>query len=130
MSVLIPPFKWAEREDRLFVTIELNDLPSSTDIKINEESVAFNAEKDGKKFELNLVLNGKINKDKSTFAVRPRSVELLLIKDSEGYWNRLLKDKNAYKVQCKIDWDLWKDEDDDEEKSIGNFGMDDGMGRF
>ena len=31
--------------------------------------------------------------------------------------------QNAYKGRCKIDWDLWRDEDDiGDEKDAGDFG--------
>lgn len=93
----------------VFLTIEISDVPASAEIKINEDSVVFATNKDDKRFELNLVLNGKVSKDKSSVAVRPRAVEILLIKEEEGSWNRLLKDKNAYKTQCKIDWDKFGD---------------------
>ena len=57
--------------------------------------------------------------------MKGRELQFLLVKaeDSEGWWNGLLADKNAYKGRCKIDWDLWRDEDDvDEPKDAGDFG--------
>ena len=56
-------------------------------------------------------------------------MEILLIKadEDEGYWHQLLKDKNQYKGRVKIDWDLWRDED--EEKALpDDFGGMGGMG--
>jgi len=57
--------------------------------------------------------------------VKGRELQFLLVKaeESQGWWNMLLADKNAYKGRCKIDWDLWRDEDDEgDEKDVGDFG--------
>ena len=66
--------------------------------------------------------------------MKGRELQFLLVKaeDDQGWWNMLLADKNAYKGRCKIDWDLWRDEDDEgDEKDVGDFGaggMPGGMG--
>lgn len=62
--------------------------------------------------------------------MKGRELQFLLVKAEadQGWWNMLLADKNAYKGRCKIDWDLWRDEDDEgDEKDVGDFGAG-GMG--
>lgn len=41
--------------------------------------------------------------------------------DSDGFWPRLLKDKNLEKNQVTIDWDRYVDED--EERDVGGFDL-------
>ena len=51
-----------------------------------------------------LELNGKINKEESKVAVNPRSIVLLLAKDGEGYWPRLLRAPGKMPGNIKVDW--------------------------
>jgi len=129
---LTPSFKWAEDNERIFLTIELQ---SATDVQIQFQPthLTFKAKQGNDTYALDFELPKKINTDKSTWSVKGRQVEVVLVKadEDEGYWHALLKDKNQYKGRVKIDWDLWRDED--EEKALpddfgGMGGMGGGMG--
>jgi len=120
MSVLVPDFKWAENDSKIFLTIEVPSAKGS-DIKIEKDKFHFEFDQDEKKYQINFDFKKQVDPEKSTYAVHGRGIELLLAKADKGWWNQLLKDKNQYKGRCKIDWDLWHDEDE-EEKPVGNFG--------
>ena len=127
MSTSTPSFKWAEDSERIFLTIELQ---SATDVNVQLQPTRFTfSAKSGTpptSYSLDFELPKSIEPSKSSWSVKGRQVEVVLVKaeDSEGWWHSLLKDKSQYKGRVKIDWDLWRDED--EEKALpDDFG---GMG--
>ena len=130
MSGSIPQFKWAEDGERIFLTIELQ---SATDVSVQlaASHFTFHAKSGSPStpYSLDFELPKTIDPSASTWSVKGRQVEVVLVKadDSQGWWNHLLKDKNLYKGRVKIDWDLWRDED--EEKALpDDFGGMGGMG--
>ena len=58
---------------------------------------------------------------KTTWTVQPRHVVIHLLKKYEGRWGCLLENKRLMKPFIKADFDLWCDEEDEEEK--GGFDM-------
>lgn len=75
-------------------------------------------------YELDIMLFKPIKASESKFTTTARDIRFKLIKDQSGpYWDRLLQ-KEGRNVHCKIDWDHWKDEDDDEDEHsfTENFG--------
>lgn len=126
---LTPAFKWAEDNERIFLTIE---LPSATDVSIQLQPTrfTFKAKQANDTYQLDFELPKSINTDKSTWSVKGRQVEVVLVKaeEDEGYWHQLLKDKNQYKGRVKIDWDLWRDEDEEKALPDDFGGMGGGMG--
>jgi hypothetical protein len=113
----------AENHDNIYLTVEVSDA-KDVKVEIKEDSITFAATSQGKSFALDMKLKKKIDAAKSTYATKGRDLQFLLVKAEadQGWWNALLADKNAYKGRCKIDWDLWRDEDDVEEKDAGDFG--------
>ena len=127
-QTLTPAFKWAEDNERIFLTIELQSA-ADVQVQLQPSHFTFKAKQGNDTFALDFELPKKIDTSKSTWSVKGRQVEILLVKaeEDEGYWHQLLKDKNQYKGRVKIDWDLWRDED--EEKAIpDDFGGMGGMG--
>jgi hypothetical protein len=61
---------------------------------------------------------------KSKYAVKPRSIDFVLVKKEAGpYWDRLLKEAGKQRW-LKVDWNKWKDEDEaDEEDNFDVGGM-------
>ena len=47
----------------------------------------------------------------SRYAVRPRVVELMLVKEASAWWDRLLKSK-VRQHWLRVDFQNWKDEED------------------
>eukprot|EP00300_Choanocystis_sp_HF-7_P026304 c29275_g1_i1.p1 GENE.c29275_g1_i1~~c29275_g1_i1.p1 ORF type:complete len:147 (-),score=19.07 c29275_g1_i1:110-550(-) len=128
-KVNFPPVKWAEREDKIYLTIDLQDVKDA-DIKIEAKNFSFSgvSGKNNQKYECAFELNGEVDTEQCKSKVGPRHIEVLLVKKAEGYWNKLAKAKLAY---IQIDWTKWKDEDEDEkgDAGLGDFGgMGGGMG--
>ena len=53
---------------------------------------------------------------KTRWTVQPRHVVIHMLKKYEGRWGRLLENKRMMKPFIKADFDLWCDEEDEEEK--------------
>ena len=58
---------------------------------------------------------------KTRWTVQPRHVVIHMLKKYEGRWGCLLENKRMMKPFIKADFDLWCDEEDEEEK--GGFDM-------
>ncbi|CAM8973301.1 unnamed protein product [Rhodiola kirilowii] len=110
-----PEVKWAEREDKVFVTVQ---LPNAADAKVvlePEGVFGFTASggADMKPYEIKLNLHDKVNVEESKINVGPRNIFCIIEKAEKQWWKKLVKDAKAPHY-VKVDWDKWVDEDDDE----------------
>lgn len=125
----IPTFRWAENKDEIWVTIQINDA-KDVSVTFEDEKFIFDGKAD-KDYHLELPLFKKINPIASTYGVKDRGVELRIIKaddTKDSFWGKLTTEHQRYKLHCKVDWDLWVDEDEDQDKAPdADFGMG-GMG--
>ena len=118
-----PSTKWAQRSDKVYLTIE---LPDAKDVKLNlkpEGHFSFLAKgpADDIPYELDLELFDAVNVEESKAAVAPRTICYLIKKAENKWWPRLVKKEGKPPVFLKVDWDKWQDEDD-EDLGIGDFG--------
>ncbi|XP_047966566.1 uncharacterized protein OsI_027940-like [Salvia hispanica] len=108
-----PDVKWAEREDKVFLTVV---LPDAKNPKVNVDpngTFTFSASggADNNLYELKLDLLDKINVEESKINIGPRSIFCVLEKAEQKWWKKLLRgDEKIHYV--KVDWDKWVDEDD------------------
>lgn len=127
---LHPPINWAQRNDVVLVTIPIQD---ATDVKISLTDVfSFSCTSSGKQYNAEFPLFDKVVPEESSNVVRPRQIELKIRKaDAEKeYWPRLTKDK-VKSQYIQIDWNKWKDEDDEggtATDDLGDFGQGGGAG--
>lgn len=124
---LEPTIKWAERKDKLYVTIELTDVKDPK-IDITDDNVLkFNGTSDGKAYSLELPLFGEVNKEESKWTLDTRNIFLNIHKKTKGaHWNFINKDKKKYN-HIKVDWQLYIDEDEEDEQANANMGGFPGM---
>lgn len=124
MSTVIPAVKWAERNDRVFVTVEAPGAKAEDVQVVLEDNGKF--EFRWKQFALVAELLKEIVKEKSQWAFTGRSVVFDIVKKDEGYWNKLFKVPAGKPAWLTVDWARWKDEDDDDEDDEANpmAGMD------
>ncbi|XP_074305547.1 uncharacterized protein OsI_027940-like [Silene latifolia] len=112
-----PEVKWAEREDKVFLTVM---LPDAKNPKVNlgpEGTFTFSATGGGGdlEYEIKLDLCDKVNVEESKINYGVRSIFCVLEKEENKWWNKLLEEgKPPHYV--KVDWDKWADEDDDTSK--------------
>ncbi|KAF5732662.1 hypothetical protein HS088_TW17G00192 [Tripterygium wilfordii] len=110
-----PELKWAQRQDKVFITVQ---LPDSKDAKVNLEGegiFTFSASSGAENhlYELKLELHDKVNVEESKVNVGPRSIFCILEKAEKGWWKKLLRGDGKAPHYVKVDWDKWVDEDED-----------------
>ncbi|KAK9908954.1 hypothetical protein WJX75_005142 [Coccomyxa subellipsoidea] len=126
---LVPKVQWAQRADRLYLTIDLQDVKDpkvdiSNDAEGKYGKITFRGE--GKshatgvekhQYTLDLDLYQDVDPDQSKISVSDRSIFLIIIKaeDAKEHWPRLLHSKGKV-TNITVDWDKWVDEDDEEEE--------------
>jgi prostaglandin-E synthase len=129
-TILHPPVTWAQRNDVLFVTVNVET--KDPEIKITEDSLLFKAVglPEKKNYEVTLNFLKKINPDKVAQKNSGRCYEFIITKaDTKSeYWASLTNDKKK-PPYLKVDFNKWKDEgSDDEEQPEAGAGFGDGMG--
>ncbi|KAI7757137.1 hypothetical protein M8C21_029490 [Ambrosia artemisiifolia] len=108
-----PEVKWAQREDKVFITVVLAD---TKDAKVNlapEGVFSFSAKAGEHEYDLKLELFDKVNVEESKINIGERSIFCILEKAEPKWWNKLLAGDARAPHYVKVDWDKWVDEDDD-----------------
>ncbi|KAL0074981.1 HSP20-like chaperone [Phycomyces blakesleeanus] len=124
---LHPTVLWAQRNDLLYLTVELSDI-KTPQINIQPTKFSFKGkgEKEQNEYEAEIEFFGEIDVEKSKQHLTPRNLLLVLYKKEEGFWPRLQKGSKLNFV--KVDFTRWKDEDDDEEEEPAMPAGMEGMG--
>jgi len=128
-STLTPNVIWAQRKDKLYITVELADTKNSKITLEPAGKLHFEGESSGKHYKVDLELLKEIDVEKSKYTVQPRNVQFLIEKKEQGpFWERLLKNPGKLWF-LKADWNRWKDEDEgDDDFDTSNFDGIPGMG--
>ncbi|KAL2942941.1 Co-chaperone protein p23-1 [Bienertia sinuspersici] len=120
-----PSVKWAQRSDKLYITIE---LPDANDVKLNlepEGKFFFSAVKDGNSYEVDIDLLDKVNVEESKYNIGLRHIVYVIQKAEKKWWSKLIKQEGKPPAFLKVDWDKWVDEDEeDADKQFDFDGMD------
>eukprot|EP00252_Welwitschia_mirabilis_P023286 TRINITY_DN6554_c0_g1_i1.p1 TRINITY_DN6554_c0_g1~~TRINITY_DN6554_c0_g1_i1.p1 ORF type:complete len:181 (-),score=58.07 TRINITY_DN6554_c0_g1_i1:224-766(-) len=119
-----PEVKWAQRTDKLYITILLPDSKNAN-VKLDPEGklvFSANAGPTDALYELNLDLHDKVNVEASKINVGLRNIVCVVEKAEKGWWKRLLKGEGKPPQFLKVDWDKWVDEDEEDEKPEFDFG--------
>ncbi|KAG1338275.1 putative co-chaperone protein p23-1 [Cocos nucifera] len=112
-----PIVKWAQRSDKIYLTVELPDA-KDVNLKLEPEGkFNFSANKDGVSYEVDLELFDKVNTKESKFNIGTRSIGYVIKKAEKKWWSRLLKGEGKPPAFLKVDWDKWIDEEDENEKA-------------
>ena len=110
-----PMIKWAQRKDRLFITISvvhskkpIVDLTDGKRIKYQGTDGTIN-------YAFDIELYDEISKEESKYTLDSRNIFLNLKKKTSGpYWPRLLKDEKKYHW-IEVDWMYFAEEDEEDE---------------
>ncbi|CAK1579336.1 unnamed protein product [Parnassius mnemosyne] len=123
-ETLRPPVLWAQEREHVFLTIDIES--KDPEIKIEKSSVYFKGVnvRDNKVYEVSLPLHSEVNPEKSNFVNKGRCIEIMLQKESgsNNFWPALLKDKKKPHY-LKIDFNKWRDEDDEEAEEGGELDL-------
>ncbi|CAI9261340.1 unnamed protein product [Lactuca saligna] len=85
-----PEVKWAQKEDKVYITILLAD---SKDAKVNlapEGVFTFYASAGQHEYDLKLEIFDKVNVEESKISIGERSVFCILEKAEAKWWNKIL----------------------------------------
>ncbi len=116
MSNYIPTVKWHQSNGYIFLIFEVHNAQSNK-IEINNNEIIFDVSSNQIHYSINIELNKNIVKEESTYSIDEKSVKMVLKKECEESWNYLTKDKNQYRNNIKINWDLWMNDDSDPEEN-------------
>jgi len=125
---LTPNVLWAQRKDRVLLTIEVPDV-TAPKIDLSATSLLFAGDQpSGKHYEFKLDFFKEVNVEQSRWGVLSRHIQLNIVKKESGpYWDRLTQDSGK-KWFLKTDWGKWVDEDESEAPKQGHdrdFNFDD-----
>ncbi|XP_022770920.1 uncharacterized protein OsI_027940-like [Durio zibethinus] len=110
-----PEIKWAERADKVYLTVL---LPDSKNAKVNLEpegvfTFSATAGADNNLYEVKLDLHDKVIVEESKINIGVRSIFCILEKAEKVWWKKLLRGGGKIPHYIKVDWDKWVDEDED-----------------
>ncbi|XP_076915862.1 uncharacterized protein OsI_027940-like isoform X2 [Bidens hawaiensis] len=108
-----PEVKWAQREDKVFITVVLADTKDAKVDLAPEGVFTFSAKAAQHDYELKLELFDKVNVEESKINIGERSIFCILEKAEAKWWSKLLAGDAKTPHYVKLDWDKWADEDDD-----------------
>lgn len=124
----VPPFKWAERIDKVFVTVSVI-AARGVEVDVADEgklAVKAVSGKDGLRYALNITLFGPVDAQKSKWVGHRDRIDITLFKTGVAQrWFQLLKGEKHH-PQLTVDWDKYMDYDeelDDIEIKSGTRGV-------
>ncbi|MED6127001.1 hypothetical protein PIB30_083909 [Stylosanthes scabra] len=111
-----PEVKWAQRLDKVYITVE---LPDSKNAKVDltpDGTFTFSATAGAEDhlYDLKLELFDKVNVEESKINVGVRGIFCVVEKAEKAWWKRLLRGEGKPPHYVKVDWDKWVDEDEDD----------------
>ncbi|KAL7198940.1 hypothetical protein ACSBR2_021267 [Camellia fascicularis] len=110
-----PEVTWAQRLDKVYITVLLPDAKNAK-VKLEPDgSFIFSASAGAENhlYELKLDLFDKVNVEESKINVGMRSIFCVLEKAEMKWWKKLSRGDDKVPHYVKVDWDKWVDEDDD-----------------
>ncbi|KAI3932400.1 hypothetical protein MKW92_017552 [Papaver armeniacum] len=110
-----PEVLWAQRSDKVYLTVALPDAKNVTVKSEPQGLVSFSAKgKEGEKFDFSLELYGTINPEGCKTNIGLRNIICSIQKEQKSWWKRLLKSDAKPAPYIKVDWNKWCDEDEEE----------------
>ena len=125
----IPKLTWAQDKKQLFVTVDLRDIKEDNCQLEKNKLLVDVVNKEDVHFKHEFVLQSEIDKEKISKELTARNLKITITKIEEGYWEHLLDtiNKKLFKNLVQIDWNLWKDEDEEDSEPADMGGMPPGM---
>ena len=116
-----PILKWAQRKDRLYLTIMVVHTKKPTIDIIDGKTLKYSGTDGQKNYAFEIELFDEVLKEESKYNLDARNVFLNIKKKTEGpYWERLTKD-SVKRHWIEIDWIYYTEEDEEEEAKQPDF---------
>jgi hypothetical protein len=83
----LPPVKWAQRKDSLYVTISVPDVTDAK-VSLTEDAVVFSGKSGGKEYAIEMKLFKGIDEEGSVWNALPMNVQMKLMKKNkeDDFW--------------------------------------------
>ena len=116
-----PIIKWAQRKDRLYITIDVVHSEKPTIEIIEGTKLKYLGMSGSKKYAFEIELHDEVVKEESKYTLDSRNIFLNIKKKTSGpHWPSLTKNNVKYKW-IQVDWAYYVEEDEEEEGSQPNF---------
>ena len=110
-----PSILWAQDRTHLFITIEIHNFKNQ-EIVFSNNNIKLDGSSGDRVYEIVIDLHSEIDTEESDWSIKQNKVELNVKKSKNIYWQKLTKNKQN---NIKIDWQRWRDEDEEEEENVG-----------
>jgi hypothetical protein len=121
-KILVPSLKWYQSKEYIYMTVDVS-LAKDNGIKLFNKNIIFNVISGDIQYYLEFEFYKGYNLVDSKYFFTEKNVKIILKKNDNENWDRLTLNKNCYKNNIKIDWDLWVNEqsDDEDNKNANNY---------
>ncbi|KAF0971619.1 hypothetical protein FDP41_009842 [Naegleria fowleri] len=107
---LIPIVKWAQRRDKVLLTVELSNATELSIHMTDRDAISFRGKSSGRWYSFDLKLFDDIGK--LTFEPGIRWIKITLLKRKSYFWTKLSKDPSN---PFKKDWDNWVETENEDD---------------
>jgi hypothetical protein len=114
---LIPSIRWHQTSTHVFIFFDVHNIDKNNIINIESNKIYFNVMSNNNNYNIELHLYDSVIVEESNYVIDEKCVKFTLTKSNDNNlsWNSLLKDKNMYKNNIKVNWQNWDDSDDEED---------------
>jgi len=111
---MIPTILWHQTPKHVHLLIDLKNITKEK-IGIAKHNLTFSAYSSQKDYDITFELSNEVIPEESAYTINENNAKIILTKKDISEWISLQKDKNLFKNNIKVNWDLWETEDDDED---------------
>jgi hypothetical protein len=108
-----PTLLWADRLDKLFITVLLPQLQGPAVLLLPSGSLQLNATSEAAALVIDLQLHSEVVPGESEWFAREQKLELTVAKAVRGRWAQLLQTDHEYAGELRTDWQKYLDHDDE-----------------
>ena len=108
-----PTLLWADRLDKLFITVLLPQLQGPAVLLLPSGSLQLNATSEAAALVIDLQLHSEVVPGESEWFAREQKLELTVAKAVRGRWAQLLQAGHQYAGELRTDWQKYLDHDDE-----------------
>ena len=108
-----PTLLWADRLDKLFITVLLPQLQGPAVLLLPSGSLQLNATSEAAALVIDLQLHSEVVPGESEWFAREQKLELTVAKAVRGRWAQLLQAGHEYAGELRTDWQKYLDHDDE-----------------
>ncbi|XP_054475841.1 putative ATP-dependent RNA helicase TDRD12 isoform X2 [Anoplopoma fimbria] len=103
-----PPARWYQTSDSVIVTVKLRN-PESQRCDFYPDRVVYSCRANARTYRADLQLHGNIAAERCCWEMKSNEPVLKLVKQQQGYWERLLRNKNIF---VSYDMEHFEEEED------------------